>query len=217
MQSSVVTVGMHLFARCQSIRCPTMMVLVGLVVMSAAASRQDPPANDPAAIIQDSVNQALKVLRDTNFQGGAKRSQRHSQLRALADKVIDWQEMAQRCLGFHWQKIDRSQQQEFLKVFEGLLANYYLNEIDNFQGTETIQLLGTRKSQSQVVVQTMLTTSSHERPPIDYYMEQRPVGWRVFDLSIEGVSLVANYRDRFSRFLVNHTFSQLIDVLKAQQ
>jgi phospholipid transport system substrate-binding protein len=180
-------------------------------------SPQAPADENPSDLIQGSISQALKVLRDPTLQGAAKRPERHAQLRKLADQIFDWEDMAQRCLGFYWRNIDGRQQAQFVAVFTKLLATYYLNEIDNFQGTEKIQVLGSQKTPDHVVVQTLLTTSSHERVPIDYYMEERPGGWRVFDVSIEGISLVGNYRDRFTRFLVNHSFDQLIAVLKSQQ
>lgn len=193
------------------------MALATSLMLATFLSRTTVAAETPSQIIQDAINHALEILRDPALQGAAKRPQRHAKLRALADQVFDWQAMAQRCLGFYWRRITPSQQAEFLKVFEGLLATYYLNQIDNFEGTEKIEMLGSRKTGSQVEVRTVLTTASHEHIPIDYFMEEEPAGWRVFDLSIEGVSLVANYRDRFSRFLVNRTFDELIQVLKAQQ
>jgi phospholipid transport system substrate-binding protein len=193
------------------------LALAASLMLATFLPRTARAGETPAQIIQDAINHALKILRDPALQGAAKRPQRHAQLRALADQVFDWQDMAQRCLGFYWRRITPNQQAEFLKVFEELLATYYLNQIDNFQGTEKIDMLGSRKTESQVEVRTVLTTASHERIPIDYFMKEEPRGWRVFDLSIEGVSLVGNYRDRFSRFLVNQTFDQLLQVLKAQQ
>ncbi len=195
----------------------SILISVLLCILAVVVGQQTWAADNPGNVIQDATNRALKILRDPALQGPGKRGERHAQLKLIADETFDWEEMARRSLGFNWQKLDRKKQQQFLGLFKGLLENYYLNQIDNFQGTETIAMAGVQESSGQSVVQTVLTTSSHERIPINYYMQKEPAGWRAFDVSIEGVSLVNNYRDRFSRYLVNHTFEQLVDLLKAQQ
>lgn len=143
-----------------------------MCLLALLPGQQTWAAEEPAGVIQDATNRALKILRDPALQGAGKRSQRHAQLERIADETFDWEEMARRSLGFNWQKLDRKKQQQFLGLFKGLLESYYLNQIDNFQGTETIAMAGVQESPGQTVVQTMLTTSSHERIPINYYMQK---------------------------------------------
>jgi len=109
------------------------------------------------------------------------------------------------------------QRSRFVEVFKDILAAQYMDDIDRFQGTETVTVDGsTAEGDDTVVVNTTLTTASRERVPIDYRMRSERGDWKVVDLSIEGVSLVNHFRKTFSSGLANMTVDQLIDRLKRQ-
>ena len=101
-----------------------------------------------------------------------------------------------------------------MQVFEELLARQYRDDLERFQGTEQVRFESTRANGDLQIVQTRLITASREPVPIDYTLRAAAEGWRVVDLSVEGVSLVNHYRGTFNRFLVNADFSALLARLK---
>src|SRR6185369_856323 len=140
------------------------------------------------------VDSAFAVLKDPTLTGKARRGRRIAVLRDIADRVFSWSEMARSSLGVRWRGLDERQQARFVDVFKDILAAEYMDDIDRFQGTETVTVDGSTVQSDEVVVRTTLVTASRERVPLDYRM--RPVKgtpWMVVDLSIEGVSLVNHF------------------------
>jgi ABC-type transporter MlaC component len=162
-------------------------------------------------LVKDSVDRALGVLRDPALRDSAQRTERHRRLREISDEIFDWSAMARRSLGVHWRKIDERQRQRFIAVFEDLLADYYLQQIDRFQGKERVELVGSSPTPEGIEVRMKLITQSREEVPIHFYVNREQ---RVFDVSIEGVSIANHYRGSFDRFLVNQSFDELLESLE---
>jgi phospholipid transport system substrate-binding protein len=135
-------------------------------------------------------------------------------LRLAVDKAFDWEAMAQSSLGPPWRKLDAKQRSEFVTIFKELLAQQYMNDIDRFQGSEQVRIVSVEKSGVLEIVNTLLITSSREKIPMNYTLQQSGRDFRVVDLTIEGVSLVNHYRNTFSRFLSNKSFAELMQQLE---
>lgn len=188
---------------------------VTVAIGSGAAAAQ--PADDPGAVIRRAVTKALEVLRDPELQSPNARSERVARLRAIADDVFDWQEMAERSLGHHWRRLDAGDQRRFVEVFVDLIANAYLDDLDKFRGDERVLFDEAERRGERAEVETTVITHSRDRVPMIYYLHREPAGWKIHDISIEGVSLVNHYRDSFRRFLVNKSFDELITRLEARR
>jgi phospholipid transport system substrate-binding protein len=134
----------------------------------------------------------------------------------VADRVFDWGEMARSSLGVHWRALDKQQRTRFVGVFKDVLAVQYMEDIDRFQGTETVTVGGAIREGEEVLVRTILVTASRERVPIDYRMRAQAGRWVIVDLSIEGVSLVNHFRKSFSDALANMSVEALIEQLSRQ-
>lgn len=172
---------------------------------------------EPSEVVQRMVNQALEVLRDPQLQAPHRRAERLQRLRGIADQGFDWEAMAQRSIGPHWRTATEAEQERFIRLFEEILANRYMRDIDRFRGTEQVQITGTAPLDEDIRrVETVLVTHGRERIPIHYVMHQRDGRWRAFDVSIEGVSLVGHYRQTFGRFLANNPFGELLNRLEQQ-
>lgn len=192
-----------------------MLVLVLLLVAALAA----PPlhaASDPATVIRTTVDQAFEVLRDPALRKPENRGQRLAKLRAIADRVFDWEEMAQSSLGVTYRKITDEERKRFLALFRDLIAEEYMDDLDRFVGDEKVLIAGVEQRDEQRLVKTVLVTHSRDRVPIDYLMHAEGDQWLVNDFSVEGVSLVNHYRKSFSRYLANHTFEELLERLAAR-
>ena len=162
-------------------------------------------------IVRDSVTRALQVLEDPSLQGKSKRRERHAKLRALSDEVFNWRAMSQRSLGVHWRRLTEPQRARFVDTFEELLANHYLRQIDQFSGKETVKYVATEDTVDGAVVKMKIVTRSREEVPLDFFMGE---GHRVFDVSIEGVSIANHYRGSFNRLLVNNDFESMMKRLE---
>lgn len=170
----------------------------------------------PEQVIQKTIDEAFAVLRDKSLEGVARRSERISKLRAIADRTFNWAEMARGSVGAQWRGMDQQQRGRFVDVFKDILASQYMDDIDRFQGTEVVTVDSSAREGDDVVVKTTLVTSSREHVPIDYRMQAGRGTWSVVDISIEGVSMVNHFRKTFSNALTNMSIDQLIGRLKSQ-
>jgi len=199
-------------------KCATVLaaaLMAALVLVGAASAAEPPP--EPERLIRKTVDDAFAVLKDRTLAGKERRPRRIAALRAVADRAFSWAEMARSSLGVRWRTLDERQRARFVGVFKDILAAEYMDDIDRFQGTETVTVDGSAPAGDEVTVRTTLVTASRERVPIDYRMRAlKPQGWMVVDISIEGVSLVNHFRKTFASALANMTFDALIDRLERQ-
>ena len=186
------------------------IVFFALLLPSSLRAQSD----DPAAIIRASVDAALLVLRDPALKKPEKRAERLEKLRVIADRVFNWQELAQSSLGATYRTINDAQRVEFLALFKDLIAQDYRDDLDRFMGDENVLMKGTEERGELRVVKTILVTHSRDQVPLDYFMHREGDSWRAVDFSVEGVSLVNHYRKSFARFLVNHSFEELLAKLR---
>ncbi len=187
--------------------------MLALALLLAGSPALAEPEEDTADLVRRKIDEVLSILRDPALRGSARRARRHQKILAVANTIFDWDEMARRSLGVYWRQASAAQRKRFVPLFREVLSNYYLDQMDNFAGEEKITVKGSSGSKEQQVVKTVLITQSRERMPIDYFLDKGAAGWRVVDVSIEGVSLVNNYRSRFRQYLVNHTFDELLEHL----
>ena len=190
-------------------------VVTGALVLAAATAAHAGAAQE--AVIKRTIDAAFAVLKDKSLAGREKRPQRIAALRAVADRAFNWAEMARSSLGAQWRTLDDRQRGRFVDVFKEVLAARYMDDIDRFQGSETVTVDGSAQQDEEVVVRTTLVTSSRERVPIDYRMRAQQGTWMVVDVTIEGVSLVNHFRKTFAGALANITIDQLIERLKGQR
>jgi len=185
---------------------------IGAVVVAiSAVTMAAPPSAEQ--VIRRGIDDVLDVLRDPGTQPAAARAQRIARLRQVADRLFDWPEMSQRSLGPTWRKIDAAQRKRFADVFPDLLATAYLDDLDKFRGDEQVTIERSIESGDHAEVYTIVATHGGERVPMVYWLHRVEAAWRVYDFSIEGVSLVNHYRESFTRFLVNHSFDELMERL----
>ncbi|MEY4579462.1 MAG: hypothetical protein RL701_4165 [Pseudomonadota bacterium] len=187
---------------------PLQIINVLLALAATVVQAQEAPKG----LIEATVRDAFKVLRDESLRGDAPR--RLQELRRVADRVFDWETMARSSLGAPWRELKPEQRSDFVSVFKELLAQRYMDDIDRFEGSEQMKVTGGEQHDDVATVTTVLTTSSLQQLPIDYKLYKGDRTWKVDDVTIEGVSLVNHYRKTFSQYLVNKSFSDLLQQLK---
>lgn len=179
---------------------------------SAATPKPAPQVKTAQQVVEEMVREALGLLRNKELQ--KKPAERKQRLRAVADRAFDWEAMARGSLGPYWRELTAEQRTEFVRVLKALIANQYMDDVDRFRGNEDVKVLSANTKESLVFVKTVLITASNEKVPMDYTLHQGKGAWMIEDLAIEGVSMVAHYRQSFRRFLVNKSFAELLETLK---
>lgn len=192
-----------------------MRALSTLLVTLAMAAPASAEPSGPVDTVQSAVDRALEVLRDEEL--AKDRDARHRRLRAIAEDVFDWRDMAQRSLGPTWRDLDEEQRERFVNVFVDLLAQQYMDDLDRFQGDEKVKVLGGKDLGRGYEVRTLVITHARDQVPIDYYLHREGDEWLIHDFSVEGVSLVNHYRKTFTRFLVNNDFETFMQRLERKQ
>ncbi len=197
-------------------RMAKLFAIALMVVMAAAILVESPAwADDPGTVVQNTVNQALKVLRDKQTP----LAQRQEQLRQLVASAFDFTDMGKSALGYHWRQLSPEQQKEFTDVFVSFIEDSYLSKISDYKGPDyQVQFLGSRMEGSDYAqVNTDIIRSGKEPIHINYRLEKKGGDWKVYDVTVDAISIIANYRNQFNRVMNNQGYATLIADLKSKQ
>ena len=170
-------------------------------------------AGIPLDTVKSNVNGVLDVLRDPKLQGEAGKKLKEQRIAAAAEKLFDFVELSKRTLGLNWNKFTPDQRKEFVKLFKTILKDAYVdkitaytNELVNF--TKEVPL-----SETTVEVRSGVVSKGGETP-IFYRVIKKDNEWKVYDVVIEGVSLIGNYRGQFGEILGNNPPETLLQTLR---
>ncbi len=164
-------------------------------------------AGVPTEQLKTSVDQVLKVLEDPALK--ADPAKRRAAIREAASRTFDFGEAAKRSLGRHWQNLSEADRQEFTGLFTDLLERGYIARIEEYSG-EKIAYTGDTADGDAATVKTRLSSRKGSDIPVDYRMLKKGDRWLVYDVSIEGLSLIANYRGQFNKIIETSSFQDLV-------
>jgi phospholipid transport system substrate-binding protein len=190
------------------------VILVG--ALAVAAGPAPATAGVPTDQLKGAVERVLKTLEDPAFKGEAKLGDRRAAVRKIANEIFDFGEIAKRSMARHWQPLSEAQRAEFVGLFAELLERSYISKIETYGG-EKIQYVAERMDGDFSVVSTKIVTKNGTEVPVDYRMVKRGDRWLVYDVSIEGVSLVSNYRTQFNKIIQTTSYNELVSKLRNKQ
>lgn len=167
----------------------------------------------PAAHIRTSVDTAVAILTSPEYQNATDADEKLQRLEAVVDNFFDSEELSKRALAQYWRTFDPRQKEEFQVLFLKLIKQVYLKKSLTYNGEVVVYNQEILKSETLAEVHTNLTSPSLNIPII-YYLIRKGVTWKVYDVSIENVSLVKNYRSQFQSMLQNSAPDQLIAILR---
>ena len=173
-------------------------------------------AGAPLEQLRSQIDRVLKVMDDPELKKDGNTKERRAAVRKIADDIFDFQETAKRSLARHWQPRSAAEQSEFVRLFSDLLERSYISKIELYGG-EKIAYLGDSLDGDQAIVRTRIVTKSATEIPVDYRMLKRGDRWLVYDVIIEGVSLVANYRTQFNKIIQTSSYAELVKKMKVKQ
>jgi phospholipid transport system substrate-binding protein len=154
----------------------------------------------------------VKVLQDPALD----QTQRRAEIRAIAVEAFDVAEAARRTLGPHWPKRTPAERQEFIALFQGLLERGYLSRIGEYGG-ESVQYVGERIEGEYATVRALIVTQKGTQVPVEARVLRQGDCWRMYDVLIENVSLIASYRSQFDRVIRTSSYEELVRRLKARE
>jgi len=172
-------------------------------------------AGEPTDQLRTHVDEVLKVLQNPTLRTPDKAEERRDVIRKVANQIFDFEETAKRALGPHRTARTPAERKEFVALFTDLLERSYVSRIEQYGG-EKVTYAGDQVTGDQAVVKTRVVSKTGTEIPVDYRMHKMPEGWRVYDVNIEGVSLVSNYRTQFNKIVQTESYQALVDRLKAR-
>jgi phospholipid transport system substrate-binding protein len=184
--------------------------LLALVIATAAPVS----AGEPTDQIRQRVDDVVKVLEDPAMK--SKPAERHAAVRKIAEDIFDYPDTARRALGPHWNPRTPQEREEFVRLFAELLDRAYIGKIELYQG-EKVRYVGDSVNGDDAIVKTRIVTKKGSEVPVDYRLHLKDGRWLVYDVIIEGVSLVSNYRTQFNKIVQTESYQALVQKLKAKE
>ena len=170
-------------------------------------------AGEPLEKLRKDVTEVLNVLKDPARKAEFAKDIKSDKILPVYEKMFDDVELSKRALARNWNNLSVPQRQEFVKLFRQVLERAYGDKITSYHDEKVLFDRETMLSATVAEVQTRVVSSSKEIP-VNYMMIQKNGVWKVYDVVIENVSLVQNYRTQFSEILSKNTTEQLIEILR---
>ena len=186
------------------------MAVAMIVLGSSLAS-----AGAPTDQLRARIDSVLRTLDDLKSE--SRPEERRAAIRKVAEETFDFREISQRSLARHWQTRTPAERDEFVGLFADLLERSYIGQIEQYSGGEKIQFVGESLEGRQALVKTRIVTKAGTEIPVDYRVHLVGGQWLVYDVAIEGISLVSNYRAQFDRIIRSSSFKTLTEKLQAKK
>jgi phospholipid transport system substrate-binding protein len=189
---------------------------IAVAIFALVGTANFAQAATPREEIQSSVEKVLAILKDPSLKPEGKRQERITQLRQVIFPKFDFNEMARRSLGADWQKRTPEQQKEFVKLFTDLIETSYVNNLDSYNG-EKVAFTGDKQDGEYAQVDTKITSNKGDDSTVSYKLRQSDGSWKIYDVVIENISIVNNYRSQFNRVIARSSFDDLLRQMREKR
>ncbi len=183
-----------------------------VLVFCAGLAAENVWAGGATDAMKSTIDEVLRILQDKDLKQPAKANERRQLLEKVVGERFDYPEMSRRALGAPWANLSDKEKEEFVSLFQTLLVNSYADKVEAYSG-EGVQYINERTEKDYAEVRTKVLTGKTEIP-LDYRLLNKASIWRVYDVVVDGVSLVNNYRGQFTKILRSGTYGDLIDQLR---
>ena len=185
-------------------------VTTAFILFFAVFTGSDLSADDhsPTEQLQPVLNQLIEVLDDETLKGDTQKDKRRSKIMAIISSGFDFREMSRRVLGKTWNELSEEDQEYFVSQFTKLLENVYIGKLESYGG-RTYEFVAERIKGKRAQVTTLIPYEE-SKIPVHYIMQRELDKWMVYDINIEGVSLVRNYMEQFRTILRKGQYDGLI-------
>lgn len=170
-------------------------------------------AGAPTEQARQHTDQVLRIMQDPAFRAEDKRFERWAAVRKVAIQIFDVEETAKRALGRHWRDRTPAERAEFVELFAELLERAYIGKIDLYGG-EQVKYMSESVDDDKAVVRAKIMTRRGAEVPVDARMVRKGDRWYIYDISLENISLVGNYRAQFDQIIRTASYQDLVKRLK---
>jgi len=166
----------------------------------------------PTEQLKPTLEKLVDILSDPSLEGQENKKKRRDLIMSTISKRFDFREMSKRVLGPTWREISPEERDNFTAEMTKLLENNYIGQLENYSG-ETVEYVGERVREDRAQVSTLIESEGSQYP-VHYIMNREDGKWMVYDINIEGVSLIRNYRAEFKSILRRQNYEGLIKTLE---
>ncbi len=168
---------------------------------------------EPTEKMRQTTDKILSILADPSLKKPPKIEERRRLIRKAVDERFNWEEMARRSLAKHWAPRTDEEKKKFIRLFGELLERTYMSKVEGYSG-EKVLYEGERVDGDYATVKVKIETKKNVDIPVEYRLKKEGNDWLVYDISIEGVSLVNNYRTQFNSIITQSSYEGLVKKLK---
>jgi phospholipid transport system substrate-binding protein len=187
--------------------------VVGILYLLVAVLAR---AGGPTDELRAAIEKVQMTLNDPQLKAAGKKGERLDKLRQVIQPKFDFSEMAKRSLGANWQRRNPEEQREFVRVFTELLENAYVDSIASYDG-EKVVFSNEKQDKEYGEVNTKIVTKKGEEFSVNYKLHQASGNWKVYDVVIENISIVNNYRAQFNRVIAKSSYEELVRTMKEKR
>jgi len=173
-------------------------------------------AGEPTNLMKQTIDKVLDILKNKELKKPQKTNARRAAIRNVVGERFDFEEMAKRSLALHWKKRTAEERQEFVPLFSDLIERAYIKKIESYTD-EKVVYSGEKTENMYAVVDTKILTKRNVEIPIQYRLLKESNRWKVYDVIVEGVSLINNYRNQFNKIIREKSYEELVKRLKKKQ
>jgi phospholipid transport system substrate-binding protein len=196
------------------------IALGALLLFVAANTRASVSPDDATGSVKSIIDQSIVVFKDGQLTPTA----REQKLRAIAESHFDFAEMAQSAIGYHWKTLTPDQKSEFVPLFTTFIEDAYLSRIESY----SVQKINEQIQSSMIqftrqttdgpdyaeVFSTVVLQDQKDPIPVNYLMRRDGDEWKIYDITIDSISVIANYRNQFNRVLNNDGYDKLVSIIR---
>jgi phospholipid transport system substrate-binding protein len=170
-------------------------------------------AGVPGDQVRQTVDKLVAILKDPRLKQADNKNERREALKKLIYQRFDFTEMARRSLGPEWRRHSPEEQKEFVKIFTDLLERAYLEQIESYND-QKVRYVNEHEEHNHAQVDTKIVDSKGQEFSVNYRLHNENGDWKIYDVVIEDISLVNNYRAQFNRVLASSSYQELVRRLK---
>lgn len=169
----------------------------------------------PTAQLREKVDQVMKILNDPALKGN--KEKRRQMVTTIVEEMINWPDVAKRTLALHWKKRTPQEREEFSKLFRDLLKRTYSEKLDLYAGEQVVYENESVDDNRAIVKTKVMNKKKGEEYSVDYRLIKAGEKWLVYDIVIEGISAVNNYRVQFNEVITGSSYEDLVKRMKRQE
>lgn len=165
--------------------------------------------------VKKTVDEVVAIVADKELDKPQNEAKRRQLLKTSIGRIFDYEEMARRSMATHWKQRSPAEQKEFVELFTTLLENSYAGKIESYNREKIVYLKETVEG-NNAEVRSKVVTAKRDEYTLDYRLLSKGGAWKIYDVVIEGVSLVSNYRSQFNRIIANQGYGELVKKLRTK-